>query len=372
MGVDKVLFQVTVPDKFKIGVDNETDIDLSLRTKENLKRTGAIRDILVNEMKAEELGDNQQLLLPPLILRVFLKNRGVNDASEHCVLLCSDKGEKLALTASGNEKDQGDRVKTSPEQKMYTFTFTAKASDAEAYADRLKDLGVGSPDGYGTLNVMPLRLSRKSTAFLTNEEKEKLIEEKQKEMEREQNNRTISPLPTPATVENHMKSKIDEFKKTIKSRIAIDEAITIISASAEFTFDYIMLVFVASVLAAVGLSGNSPVTVVASMLVSPIMGPVLGVTFGTLIRDWKLVKKGLIAELFAQLLCLFVGFCHGIIIAVFQCGQAINIHVRKGRGSDQGILAGGGNEKQNNVVGHCFWVLGCVLFRHSSLSGCPG
>jgi len=84
-----VLFQVTVPDKFKIGVDNETDIDLSLRTKENLKRTGAIRDILVNEMKAEELGDNQQLLLPPLILRVFLKNRGVNDASEHCVLLCS-------------------------------------------------------------------------------------------------------------------------------------------------------------------------------------------------------------------------------------------------------------------------------------------
>lgn len=45
-------------------------------------------------------------------------------------------------------------------------------------------------------------------------------------------------------------------------------------ASATLTFDYIMFIIVASVLAGIGLVTNSSVIVVASMLVSPLMGPI--------------------------------------------------------------------------------------------------
>ena len=36
----------------------------------------------------------------------------------------------------------------------------------------------------------------------------------------------------------------------------------------------------AAMMAALGLAGNSSVVVVASMLVSPLMGPILGIAFG--------------------------------------------------------------------------------------------
>ena len=43
------------------------------------------------------------------------------------------------------------------------------------------------------------------------------------------------------------------------------------------------------------------------MLVSPIMGPVLALTFGSTIRDFKLVKLGLRVEAIALGFCLIIG-----------------------------------------------------------------
>jgi uncharacterized membrane protein len=39
-----------------------------------------------------------------------------------------------------------------------------------------------------------------------------------------------------------------------------------------------------------GLASNATVFIVASMLVSPIMGPILGMTFGYRIADWQLFR----------------------------------------------------------------------------------
>jgi len=79
------------------------------------------------------------------------------------------------------------------------------------------------------------------------------------------------------------------------------------------TFDYIMYLTSAAVIAAVGLGVDSPVSVVASMLVSPIMGPVLCIAFGTVTRDWKMVELGLLNELFSMTFCFVVGFITGLL-----------------------------------------------------------
>ncbi|GMH81061.1 hypothetical protein TL16_g08812, partial [Triparma laevis f. inornata] len=82
---------------------------------------------------------------------------------------------------------------------------------------------------------------------------------------------------------------------------------------ASFSFDFCSLLMIASILAGVGLINDNTVVIVASMLVSPIMGPVLGLSFGSVIRDYKLVRKGMWTEIVALLLCCLLGVILGVI-----------------------------------------------------------
>ena len=56
---------------------------------------------------------------------------------------------------------------------------------------------------------------------------------------------------------------------------------------AQFTFDFLMLLVLASMIAFMGLILNNTVVLVASMLVSPIMGPILAGIFGSVVGDDK-------------------------------------------------------------------------------------
>ncbi len=81
--------------------------------------------------------------------------------------------------------------------------------------------------------------------------------------------------------------KVSKFYDSIKSRMLVAEVVASIRSGGEFTFDYLVLLVLASTIAFFGLVENSSVVLVASMLVSPIMGPILGGIFGTVIRDAK-------------------------------------------------------------------------------------
>ena len=65
-----------------------------------------------------------------------------------------------------------------------------------------------------------------------------------------------------------------------------------------------------------GLVENSSVVLVASMLVSPLMGPILAIVFGTAVRNRKLVRIGLKRELYSLLICILCGFIFGCIFVV--------------------------------------------------------
>lgn len=51
----------------------------------------------------------------------------------------------------------------------------------------------------------------------------------------------------------------------------------------------------------------------ASMLISPLMGPILAATFGAVIKDHKLQYWGLRNEIVGIFMCIFVGFLFGLI-----------------------------------------------------------
>jgi len=76
---------------------------------------------------------------------------------------------------------------------------------------------------------------------------------------------------------------------------------------ARFSFNYNTLLLVASVIAGLGLVSDSSTIIIASMLVSPIMGPVVALAYGTSIRDWKMVRSAAEVEAISLLFCVAVG-----------------------------------------------------------------
>ena len=70
-------------------------------------------------------------------------------------------------------------------------------------------------------------------------------------------------------------NNLEKFYSSVKSRLLVAEVITRIESGAKFTFDYLLLLVLAAMIAFFGLTENSPVVLVASMLVSPMMGPIL-------------------------------------------------------------------------------------------------
>lgn len=134
--------------------------------------------------------------------------------------------------------------------------------------------------------------------------------------------RTASPLahhpPNESGDEPEMVNErtiIDAARKEWKNaatRLRIEQVREQIVEQSSFSLDFIALLSVASVLAAIALITDNTVVIVASMLVSPIMGPVLGLTFGTRTRDWPLVFSSLWHESLALLGCVVIGALVGL------------------------------------------------------------
>eukprot|EP00948_MAST-09A_sp_MAST-9A-sp1_P003834 g3834.t1 len=104
---------------------------------------------------------------------------------------------------------------------------------------------------------------------------------------------------------------VPNFSHTVSSRLIVDEHIDQVTHDACFTFDYLILLIVASALSAVGLAIDSSTIIVASMLVSPLMGPIVAMTFGSVIGSRSMFLLGLMSECIGFLVCFGVGFIFG-------------------------------------------------------------
>lgn len=115
------------------------------------------------------------------------------------------------------------------------------------------------------------------------------------------------------TLAHKIRKRINEsnFKKSVRARMMVHQVVASIRASTALSFDFVLLICLASMLAAFGLLENSTVVIVASMLVSPMMSPILGIVFGLSIREHSLWRRGLRNELIGLLICLSCGFLLG-------------------------------------------------------------
>lgn len=115
------------------------------------------------------------------------------------------------------------------------------------------------------------------------------------------------------TLSNKIRRRIlkSNFRKSVRARLMVHQVVASIRASSAISFDFVLLICLASMLAAFGLLENSTVILVASMLVSPLMSPILGFVFGLSIRDHSLWRRGLRNELIGLIICISCGFILG-------------------------------------------------------------
>lgn len=123
--------------------------------------------------------------------------------------------------------------------------------------------------------------------------------------------------------------------------LRVEQVVEQIRDAATFGFDYGALVVLASVLAGVGLATDNTVVIVASMLVSPIMGPCMAATFGTVVSDWELARLGLVSEALSLAVCVLIGTLIGVACA-FIAGveDAWPTEEMASRGEPLGLLIG--------------------------------
>jgi len=99
-----------------------------------------------------------------------------------------------------------------------------------------------------------------------------------------------------------------------ESSLIVEKIHEDVSEGASLSFDFMTFVILSAIMAGFGLAQSNITVIVASMVLAPLMGPMLGVALGYVVRDKDLFLKGTRNELLA----LGVSFAIGSLIGGFM------------------------------------------------------
>ncbi|XP_035915064.1 uncharacterized protein LOC118513434 isoform X2 [Anopheles stephensi] len=137
-------------------------------------------------------------------------------------------------------------------------------------------------------------------------------------------------------------SKWNNFVDSIRSKLTVKQVVDGVRAGGSLSFDYLLLIVTADSLAALGLVENNAPNIVAAMLVSPLMGPVMSITFGTIIADRELVV-GFTALALGMFISILFGFIFGLILGTTDMPWGFGdfpTEEMKGRGNARSLWMG--------------------------------
>ncbi|XP_017090571.2 uncharacterized protein [Drosophila bipectinata] len=107
------------------------------------------------------------------------------------------------------------------------------------------------------------------------------------------------------------------FMDSVRCRLNVNQVVRQVRRDATLTFDFVVLLIAAALLSCVGLVENSFLFLSSSMLISPLMGPIIAAIFGSVIGDKELRYLGLKNELIGIGVSVGIGFLFGGIVCGF-------------------------------------------------------
>ncbi|XP_033246881.1 uncharacterized protein LOC108165038 [Drosophila miranda] len=108
------------------------------------------------------------------------------------------------------------------------------------------------------------------------------------------------------------------FMDSVRCRLNVNQVVRQVRNDAALTLDFVVLLVAAALISCVGLVGNSYLLLSSSMLISPLMGPIIAGTFGSVIGDRGLWWLGFKNELIGIAVSAGIGFIFGVL--VFRLG----------------------------------------------------
>jgi hypothetical protein len=188
-------------------------------------------------------------------------------------------------------------------EEVIQWTFVAETGEAEFISSKLEDLGIGK--SVGSVAVIPVEHSKIFNPVDPNL------------------NATITAegVVGPGGAQGMFMGLADaipimqiakKLRDTKKNRVAIETVVETVRRACEPTFDFFMFCIISASLCAAGVANDHIIALFASMLVSPLMGPLLAMTFGTAVRDRQLARRGFRTELFGFGLTIVCGIAFGL------------------------------------------------------------
>ena len=108
---------------------------------------------------------------------------------------------------------------------------------------------------------------------------------------------TIPKLPEPK----------DE-KKAARQQSTREELYVQVSSDAKLNWDFVIMVVLSTIVAAIGLVSNGVAAVIGAMVIAPLLGPILGFAMGAALGDLALLRRGILTLLAGISIALAVSF----------------------------------------------------------------
>jgi uncharacterized hydrophobic protein (TIGR00341 family) len=129
-------------------------------------------------------------------------------------------------------------------------------------------------------------------------------------------NTHILVLPVTAAISPEIrKREIEEQKKPIIKAAPIprEELYNEVTKGTKLDANYILLIAISTIVAAIGLLKNHTTIIIGAMLIAPMLGPNLAMAFATTLGDLKLMAQAIRANLIGIMTCLVLSFGIGLI-----------------------------------------------------------
>ena len=155
-------------------------------------------------------------------------------------------------------------------------------------------------------------------ALVVAEKIESFLDKLENEFSEEESFRTVI-LPVEASIPRFQKEEEKKAKENGEKnpeRINREELFSNISANARFSWTYVVLIILASIVGAIGMvKGNVPM-VVGAMIIAPLLGPSVGLSLGTVLGDFNLtfesVKTLTVGILVSLIFSIIIGFVFNV------------------------------------------------------------
>ena len=136
------------------------------------------------------------------------------------------------------------------------------------------------------------------------------------------------------------KPEDDSGSSSRQARLTIEEIYAKIVSQNQISFDFVTFLICSSIIAGGGLATNNVAVVVASMLVSPLMGPILAFSLGGILKDTRLVIAGIKNEIVAVVLAILMGIFIGLLGSPLGPALSWPTPEMTSRGDPAGLLGG--------------------------------